>query len=455
MAVLIRALNLNKSFSAGTGTVYALNDVSLEIYPGEMVAILGRDGSGKSSLLHAMGCQQKPDSGELHLEGEDVYALDDKELTNIRLRRIGFLFQAFNLLPNETATANVELPLLQMGVGKWDCRNMAGEALKMVGLENRAANRLAQLPASQRQCVAIARAMVNNPEVIFADEPTKNLDSTGSEEVLGILQRLNDTGTAIVIATSESGVATHCRRLVRMAEGKIVQDGLVAKRRVIPESRIPGTLPEVEDESQKTEDGWVCPRCNHGNAKESELCSRCNFFALSEEEQKSIESRLSGADPRALGVESDNDDGEVQGQEMIEELKGVPFFTGLGSKALVRIMSALVGQHYQKGSSIVKQGEPADAFYIIKSGKVNVLLDIKGKASLPIAKLGPQEGFGEMALLTDSPRTASVVAATEVDVWRLTRKGFDVLLEENLSLGLYFSRIVTERLKALQEKIIP
>ena len=155
-----------------------------------------------------------------------------------------------------------------------------------------------------------------------------------------------------------------------------------------------------------------------------------------------------------LGVESSSEEGEVPGGELIEELGEVPFFKGLGPKSLVKVIGSLEQQDFEKGSTIVKQGDTGDTFYIIRVGNVGVYLERGGKPSIRIANLGPQEGFGEMALLTEQPRSATVVATTDIETWRLSKASLDALLSENLSLGLYFNRLLSQRLRTLQEKIV-
>ena len=452
MPELVQGLHLTKVHQVGGEQIRALNDVSLEIFPGEMVGIWARGGSGKSTLLHVLGCLQKPDSGRVTIDGQDCTELGEEELERVRAEKIGFLFEAFNLLPDETVLANVEIPLRNQGIDAYNSRVQSEGALETVGLGNRADHRPGQLSARQRQCVAIARALANDPAVIFADEPTKGLDSTSREEILGLLQKLNGDGRTIVISTTESGVATYCRRLVRMRDGKTTEDRLVTKRRIIPLSRIPGPPPE----SEVREEQAVCSRYNHGNPQEAEKCQRCDFpLHLTPEEQESIEVRLSRKGSRWMGVESATDEGQIPGQELIDDLKEIPLFAGLGSKSLVKLLPALEELHYSNGTTIVKQGDEGDSFYIVRTGNVQVLVEREGRPATPIAGLGPNEGFGEMALLTDQPRFASVVATSDVDMWRLSKAAFEELVSDNLSLSIYFNRILAQRFKALQERLYP
>ena len=243
MVATIEAFNLTKVYSMGNEQVYGLNNFTLKVEPGELAAVIGRPGSGKSTLLHILGCLQRTDGGELRIDGVDVSNFEDAELARVRSNKIGFLFQAFNLLPNETVVANVEVPLRHQGMGAWDRQQKAAEALEVVGLEHRLQHKPGQLSATQRQCVAIARALVHNPAVILADEPTKVLDSTSREEVMGLFQKLNDAGMTIIIATPDSGIAGYCTKSLRITDGKSADYSTVSKRRIIPPERIPGTAP--------------------------------------------------------------------------------------------------------------------------------------------------------------------------------------------------------------------
>ena len=435
MEPIVRALNLTKVHQVGEDQVYGVNEISLEVYPGEMLGIRGRNGEGKSTLMHILGCLQRPDTGKLSIEGQEVTQLDDDDLARLRFGKLGFVFEAFNLVPNETSLRNVEIPMRHQGMDPSESREKAVDALTAVGLGTRLDHTPGQLSQRQRQCVAIARAIANGPIVIFLDEPTRGLDSSSREEIIGLLQKLNGEGTTIVMSTAESGVASHCRRVVRLTEGKAVEDRLVRNRRMIPAFRVPGPPPPTEE-------------------REEETCQRCKFpLNLSPEEANSIEVRLSGSSGRFQGVEDALDEGDVAGGQLIEGLREVPCFSGLGPKSLVKIVPALEQQQYPRGSRIIKQGEPGDSFYILTSGNAQVVLERPGRPDTPIAPLGPSDGFGEMALLTDQPRSANVVAMTDVEVWRLPKEAFDGLLEENLSLAIYFNRILAQRLRALQERI--
>ena len=224
MEPLIRVKNMYKIYNPGENEVRALDDVSLEINQGEFIAIVGHSGSGKSTFMNMLGCLDTPDSGEYFLDGKDVANLSDNELSDIRNHKIGFIFQGFNLIPNLDALGNVELPLIYRGLGKQQRKEIAGEALSKVGLENRMDHRPNQLSGGQQQRVAVARAIAAQPPIILADEPTGNLDSRMGAEVMELLHRLNkEDGRTIVMVTHNEEQAKQTSRTVRFFDGRQVK----------------------------------------------------------------------------------------------------------------------------------------------------------------------------------------------------------------------------------------
>lgn len=219
----IRAIDLCKKYNVGGSEVRALDGVSFDIMNGEYVTITGVSGSGKSTLMNIMGCLDTPTSGVYMLDGCDVSGMDDRELSRIRSRKIGFIFQSFNLIPSLTALENVELPLVYRGIPKVKRRECAREALAMVGMESRAGHRPTELSGGQQQRTAIARAIAADPSIILADEPCGNLDSANSREVMDILSALNHRGKTVVMITHDENVAKRAQRLIRIADGRIVQ----------------------------------------------------------------------------------------------------------------------------------------------------------------------------------------------------------------------------------------
>ncbi len=221
---LISIRDLKKIYQVGTQTVPAVNGIDLDIRHGEYVAIMGSSGSGKSTLMNMLGCLDTPTSGSYQMNGTDVENFTDDQLAAIRNREIGFVFQTFNLLPRSNAIQNVELPLVYAGVGATERKARVVEALQKVGLADRMDHRPNELSGGQRQRVAIARALVNNPSLILADEPTGNLDSVTSEEIMELLKELNDKGHTVIVVTHEEDIAAKCKRIIRLSDGKIISD---------------------------------------------------------------------------------------------------------------------------------------------------------------------------------------------------------------------------------------
>jgi putative ABC transport system ATP-binding protein len=222
---LIQLSDIRRTYKVGGEEVHALRGVSLNIHRGEWVAIVGQSGSGKSTLMNVLGCLDTPTSGTYCINGKDVAGLTDDQQADIRNQEIGFVFQTFMLLPRETALANVELPLVYRGLSGRKRRKMAIEALEKVGLADRMKHRPNELSGGQRQRVAVARALVGNPSLLLADEPTGNLDSATGEEIIRLFQELHGAGNTILLVTHEPKLAARCPRAVRIADGLIVADG--------------------------------------------------------------------------------------------------------------------------------------------------------------------------------------------------------------------------------------
>jgi putative ABC transport system ATP-binding protein len=243
---VIQTRDIHKTYQLGETQVHALRGVTLEIAQGEFVAIMGASGSGKSTFMNILGCLDKPTTGQYLLEGTDVARLDKKQLAAIRNRKIGFVFQGFNLLARTSALENTELPTLYARIGKEERRRRATEALKMVGLGDRMDHFPSQLSGGQQQRVAIARALVNQPSIILADEPTGNLDSRTSVEVMGIFQSLNRRGLTIILVTHEHDIAQFTRRNIVFRDGKVRRDELVAEPMNAIE--VLKTMPKLEED---------------------------------------------------------------------------------------------------------------------------------------------------------------------------------------------------------------
>jgi putative ABC transport system ATP-binding protein len=234
---------VSKSYGAGAVAVHALRDVDFVVERGDYVAIVGQSGSGKSTLMNIVGCLDVPTSGRYLLDGIDVRGLDDFEQSWIRNRKIGLVFQSFNLIPRTSALRNVELPLIYARVGRDERRARALAALEAVGLSDRAHHGPQELSGGQQQRVAIARAIVTNPALILADEPTGNLDTTSTEEVLQIFARLNVAGRTVVMITHEPDVVAHAKRAIRLSDGRIVEDVRKAALTDLPPRFVPGDVP--------------------------------------------------------------------------------------------------------------------------------------------------------------------------------------------------------------------
>jgi putative ABC transport system ATP-binding protein len=221
---IIRLEDITRFYQVGTVTVKALDGVSVSIYKNEFVALMGPSGSGKSTMMNVLGCLDTPTSGKYVLNGIDVSKQTDNELAEVRNKEIGFIFQTFNLLQRSTALENVMLPLIYAGISKSDRIRMATETLKQVQLSDRITHKPNELSGGQRQRVAIARALVNKPSIVLADEPTGNLDSKTSVEIMGLLELIHEQGNTIIVVTHEEDIAQHAHRIIRMMDGKIASD---------------------------------------------------------------------------------------------------------------------------------------------------------------------------------------------------------------------------------------
>jgi putative ABC transport system ATP-binding protein len=244
-AAVLLADDVHKYYDLGESRVHALRGVSVSIGRGDFVAIMGASGSGKSTFMNILGCLDRPSTGRYVLEGTNVAELDKRALAAIRNRKLGFVFQGFNLLPRTTALENVQLPTLYTRMAKSERVQRAGDALALVGLAERARHFPSQLSGGQQQRVAIARALVNRPAILLADEPTGNLDSRTSVEIMELFQRLNDEGLTIVLVTHEPDIAQFAKRVIVFRDGKIRRDELVAARPRAGE--VLRTMPTLED----------------------------------------------------------------------------------------------------------------------------------------------------------------------------------------------------------------
>jgi len=227
---MIKLENVVKVYATGEISLTALKGISMDIKPGEFVSIMGPSGCGKSTLMNILGCLDRMTSGKYILNGRDISGLSDNELAEIRCREIGFVFQSFNLLPRMTILENVELPMVYAGIPRKERRERALAALERVDLSNRIKHRPNEISGGQKQRVAIARAIVNNPSIILADEPTGNLDTKVTREIMRIIQKLNDDGTTVLLVTHEPDVAQYSKRIIHMLDGEIIDDNLVNDR---------------------------------------------------------------------------------------------------------------------------------------------------------------------------------------------------------------------------------
>lgn len=224
MKEVIRLNNIVKNYRVGTVVVQALREVNLSINEGEYVAIMGASGSGKSTMMNVIGCLDTPTSGEYTLNGQEVARLSDDELAEIRNAEIGFIFQTFNLMPRNTALENVMLPLVYAGVKKQQRQERASKMLESVGLQDRMEHKPNELSGGQRQRVAVARALINKPAILLADEPTGNLDSKTSEEIMQLFAEIHKQGNTLVVVTHEEDIARHAHRIIRLKDGQVESD---------------------------------------------------------------------------------------------------------------------------------------------------------------------------------------------------------------------------------------
>jgi putative ABC transport system ATP-binding protein len=224
MDATIKTQNLQRHYKMGEETIHALRGVDLVVERGEYVAIMGPSGSGKSTLMNMIGCLDTPDDGEYWLNGQLVSKMDDRELARVRNKEVGFVFQTFNLLPRANALHNVELPLIYAGMGRKERLERAKRSLERVGLGARMSHRPAEMSGGQRQLVAVARALVTEPSILLADEPTGNLDSTTSRDIMQLFRELHGAGHTIVVVTHETDIAKHAHRIIHILDGRVADD---------------------------------------------------------------------------------------------------------------------------------------------------------------------------------------------------------------------------------------
>ena len=224
MGALIHIENMKKIYNPGENEVRALDGIDLDIEKGDLVAIVGHSGSGKSTLMNMLGCLDTPTSGKYVLDGQDVASMTDNQLADVRNKEIGFIFQGFNLISNLDAVGNVELPLVYRGVSKNERKQLAMEALKSVGLEDRMKHKPTEMSGGQQQRVAVARAVAAKPPIILADEPTGNLDTKSTQEIMEILKELHRSGRTVIIITHDEEIASQAHRVIRILDGRIEED---------------------------------------------------------------------------------------------------------------------------------------------------------------------------------------------------------------------------------------
>ncbi len=239
MKLAARIVDLHKEYRMGGEVVHALQGVSLDVPQGDYLAIMGPSGSGKSTLLNLLGCLDRPTRGKFFLGNQDVAQLDDDQLSEIRAARIGFVFQSYNLIPQLTVLENIEVPLYYLGLLNAETRRRCKKLAEMVGLGDRLKHRPMQLSGGQQQRAGIARSLVNNPAFLLADEPTGNLDSVTTDEILAVIDRLNESGVTIIMVTHEEPVASRAKRIVRLMDGRIQSDEPTKRGRMIQAGIVP------------------------------------------------------------------------------------------------------------------------------------------------------------------------------------------------------------------------